>query len=159
MTTDDWNVDFFSERYMGTWQGRGDRSVFFSSHRPVHCSRALCCHSGSSYCVTSVSCRTRSMVFVHPPTTPVHLPCLWTQSLRSSLLSLLSLDHSGHSFCIVLVFPQGSQDSVYHSICSPRSVGISASSCFPRVHRTASITRFAAHALQAVRRTRVLALT
>ena len=43
---------------MGTWQGRGDRSVFVTSHRPVHCSRALCCHSSSSYCVTSVSCRT-----------------------------------------------------------------------------------------------------
>ena len=47
-----------SERFMGRWQGRGDRSVFVTSHRLVHCSRALCCHSGSSYCVTSVSCRT-----------------------------------------------------------------------------------------------------
>ena len=25
---------------MGTWQGRGDRSVFVTSHRPVHCSGA-----------------------------------------------------------------------------------------------------------------------
>ena len=47
-----------SERFLGTWQGRGDLSVIVTSHRPVHCSRALCCHSGSSYCVTSVSCRT-----------------------------------------------------------------------------------------------------
>ena len=26
-----------SERFLGTWQGRGDRSVFVTSHRPVHC--------------------------------------------------------------------------------------------------------------------------
>ena len=57
-----------SERLLGTWQGRGDRSVFVTSHRPVHCSRALCCHSGSSYCVTSVSCRTGVWFsFTHRP--------------------------------------------------------------------------------------------
>ena len=58
----------YSERFMGTWQGRGDRSVFVTSHRPVHCSRALCCHSDSSYCVTSVSCRTGVWFsFTHRP--------------------------------------------------------------------------------------------
>ena len=58
--------------------------------------------------------------------------------LATFLVEFAVLDHSGHSFYIVLVFPQGSQDSVYHSICSPRTVGNYASSCFPTVQRTAS---------------------
>ena len=45
----------------------------------------------------------RSVVFVYPPTTPVHLPCLWTHSVRSSFLSLLSLDHSGAASGIILL--------------------------------------------------------
>ena len=45
----------------------------------------------------------RSVVFVYPPTTPVHLPCLWTHSVRSSFVSLLSLDHSGAASGIILL--------------------------------------------------------
>ena len=95
------------------------------------------------------------MVFVYPPNTPVHLPCLWTHSVRSSFLILLSLDHSGAASGIILLkvwqfvafvdvvlvssnwiylelkkthippprVHQGPEDSVYHSICFPRTVG------------------------------------
>ena len=74
-----------SERFLGTWQGRGDRSVFVTSHRPVHCSRALCCHSGSSYCVTSVSFRTGVWYVPRARSSSIRR-CLLPQSTRRQRL-------------------------------------------------------------------------
>ena len=76
----------------------------------MHCSRALCCHSGSSYCYKFFLSH-RSVVFVYGHA------CFLLQTH-------LTLSCDSHP----------AQDSVYHSICSPRTLHV------PRA-RSSSIRR------------------
>ena len=132
---------------------RGDRSVFVTSHRPVHSSRALL----FSAWFELLHFRRGAIFLVCPPATPLHLHVFGfgafqgiATGVRTGVLCELHtppplfprvqrtasiIQFASHALWVFPPppVPQGSEDSVYHSIAS--------------------------HALWAVRRTRVLALT
>ena len=75
---------------------RGDRSVFVTSHRPVHLSRALL----FSAWFELLHFRTGALFLVCPTCHSVAPPCLWIWSLPRSWMSSLFLKPSGQSFWI-----------------------------------------------------------
>ena len=81
-------ICLFSGRFLGLWQGCGDRSVFVTSHRPAHLSRAHVI-SLIELCISHLKC----FLFAHlPPRAP---PCLWFWSLPKFWMNSLFLKHSG----------------------------------------------------------------
>ena len=114
---------------------RGDRSVFVTSHRPVHLSRALM----FSDWFELLHFRTGAVFLVCPPATPLH-----HLSLDLELFKVLPLEFE-QVFCV---------NFTLRLLCSPGfrgerlSFNLLTTHCgyfrlllFPRVQRTASITQ------------------
>ena len=66
---------FFLRGFWARGRVRGDRSVFFASHRPVHSSRALLFQPGSSFCI---SVQERYFLFAHLPPRCTSMSLTWS---------------------------------------------------------------------------------
>ena len=62
---------------------RGDRSVFVTSHRPVHSSRALMFQPGSSFCI---SVQERYFLFAHLPPRCTSMSLIWSLPISLTLI-------------------------------------------------------------------------
>ena len=67
---------------------RGDRSVFVTSHRPVHSSRALMFQPGSSFCI---SVQERYFLFAHLPPHCTSMSLIWSLPRSLTLITKVLL--------------------------------------------------------------------
>ena len=83
------SIVLFGKTLRGFWargRVRGDRSVFVTSHRPVHPSRALMFQPDSSFCI---SVQERYFLFAHLP------PCCTSMSLDLELGKIRDAHNQG----------------------------------------------------------------